>query len=44
MADLTPEEQQAYRQYRAELRAARRDEVNTYHRRRYHERRSAIDR
>ena len=42
MADLTPEEQQAHRRYRAKLRAARRDEVNAWHRRYYHKRQAEM--
>ena len=35
MANLTPDEADAYRAWRRSLRAARRDEVNAYHRRRW---------
>ncbi len=42
IADLTPEEVGAHRAYRAKLRSARLDEVNAYHRRRYHTQRAAM--
>ena len=42
MADLTPEEQAAYRQYQAELRQARRDEINAAARRRYRQKQSTL--
>lgn len=42
MAGLTAEEQQAYRTYRAQLRAARRDELNAGARRRYRQRQAAL--
>jgi hypothetical protein len=40
MADLTLEERQAYREYQADLREARRDEINEKARRRYQQRRA----
>lgn len=42
VADLRPEEAAAHREWRASLRAARRDEINTW-RRAYHRRRMAAD-
>ncbi len=42
MDQLTPDEQDVYRQYRRELRLARRNEINAAARRRYHQRQAAM--
>lgn len=42
VSQLTPEEQEVHRQYRRDLVAARRDEVNAWYRRYYHQRQARM--